>query len=146
MQCARCTEDVPPARIRRRAKFCSNLCADITQKEKYREINRRPGDLQSGTVGAIHELEVACDLLRMGYEVFRAMSPSCSCDLAILKDGKLLRVEVTTGYRAASGRIQHPHANRAHRYDIVAIIVQGRIVYQPEFVEPAPFRPSGGHS
>lgn len=79
---------------------------------------------------------VACDLLRRGYEVFRALSPSASCDLAILKAGKLLRVEVRTGYRdRITGQVG---TTRTHRADILAIAVHdGSIVYEPPIAEPA---------
>jgi len=42
-------------------------------------------DLLPSTVGAMAELCVAADLLRHGFEVFRAVSPHSTCDLAVLK-------------------------------------------------------------
>ncbi len=56
-------------------------------------------NLPTGTIGAIGELAAGADLLRRGYEVFRALSPACSCDLIALRDGRLLRIEVRTGTR-----------------------------------------------
>jgi hypothetical protein len=49
--------------------------------------------------GARLELTVAIDLMRQGWEVFRAMSPVGKTDLCILKRNAFLRVQVksTTG-------------------------------------------------
>jgi hypothetical protein len=82
--------------------------------------------LNAGTVGAIGELIVSADLLQKGYEVFRALSPSSSCDLAILtKEKKLIRVEVKTGYRTKmTGRLGCAKPDNA-RFDILAIVFRG---------------------
>jgi hypothetical protein len=94
-------------------------------------MNPRPV-LSSGTTGAIHEYLVTVDLLKKGYHVFRATSPSCECDLAILKDKVLSRVEVTTGNRTTTGKLYYPR-HPSHLYDILAIVVNSEgIIYVPE--------------
>ena len=50
--------------------------------------------LITGSVGASAELFVCQDLLLKGFEVFRAVSPSTSCDLILKIDKKLYRLEV----------------------------------------------------
>lgn len=75
---------------------------------------------------------MAADLLALGYEVFRALSPACSCDLAILKDGQLLRIEVTTAYIGPSGNIltcKKPN----EKSDIIAYFLKAgkEIIYEP---------------
>jgi hypothetical protein len=89
--------------------------------------------LPSGTTGAISELLVSSDLLRRGYAVFRALSPSCSCDLAILKGGRLFRVEVRTAYRhQKTRRLFYPKVD-PEKSDIAALVVGGtEIIYIPE--------------
>jgi len=73
---------------------------------------------------------VAVDLLARGYEVFHAFSPSCSCDLAILKDRSLLRVEVKTGYRW-KGKVHHAKP-RDGCFDIIAVVIEGEpVIYEP---------------
>jgi hypothetical protein len=103
-------------------------------KMRYRKANP-PTGVPSGTVGAIGELLVAADLMRKGYAVFRSMSPACPCDIAILKDGVLSRVEVTTGKKLPSGKIMYP-PHKTHTYDILAIVLYDHgapaIVYEPE--------------
>lgn len=45
--------------------------------------------LTAGTQGAVSEMMAAVDLLRRGYEVFRALSPNAGCDLIALKGGSM---------------------------------------------------------
>lgn len=101
--------------------------------EQYKQRNPRPKN-PSGTTGAIAELIVCADLLKRGFEVFRSVSPSCSCDLAIMKDKKLVRVEVTTGYVTAGGKITHPkQPQHFHKFDLLAVYVTalGTVNYVP---------------
>mgnify|MGYP001583111747 CR=1 FL=1 len=83
--------------------------------------------ISTGTLGAIQELIVAEDLLSSGYAVFRAVSPACSCDLVRLKDGKLERVEVTTGQITSLGKRTFPIHNPKD-YDIIAVVWPDRLI------------------
>lgn len=97
---------------RKNQKFCSRKCSQsgFGVRSRY--------SVPTGSVGAIGELLVAADLLEKGFEVFRALSPCCSCDLAILRNGSLIRVEVRTGYKTAKGLVV---SSRSHRADLLAI-------------------------
>lgn len=59
------------------------------------------------------------------------MSPSCSCDLAIMKNKKLYRVEVRSGYILRNGNIS---TDRNHKADVLAVVLhkENKIVYEPE--------------
>ena len=84
-----------------------------------------PRPLKSGETGARSELLVCANLIKRGYEVFRAVSPHCSCDLLVLKSGITERIEVRTGYKLPSGKVMYP--NRAFdrsRSDVTAVITQ----------------------
>lgn len=95
----------------------------------YRERNPKLL-IPNNTVGAISEYRVTIDLLSKGYEVFRAMSPACSCDLLVSKNHKTLRVEVTTAKYSSSGKVQYtPHDNE--NYDIIAAVLPEKIYYLP---------------
>lgn len=74
--------------------------------------------ISSSTVGAVGELRVAADLLTKGFEVFRALSPTCSCDLLAMKDGRIIRIECRTN---TAGNLQ--------RADVVAIVSDMGIRY-----------------
>jgi len=92
-------------------------------------------DLPSGTVGALHELLVCADLMMKGYNVFRAMSPSCSCDIMATKADVIYRIEVTTGIKYPStGRISYPaHKNGRYLFDILAVVFHnGEIIYHKD--------------
>jgi hypothetical protein len=85
------------------------------------------------STGAISELRVAVDLLSKGYEVFRALSPSASCDLLALRNGKVLRVESRTSvYRRDGTRsAKKPLAKDAGRQDVFAWVLPDRVQYEP---------------
>ena len=91
--------------------------------------------IPTGTVGAIAELGVAIDLLRKGFHVFRALSPNCSCDLAIVADTQLYRVEVKTGHRDKDGHPSPPYVKKHKRelFDIIATVLHdtNEIIYTP---------------
>ncbi len=80
----------------------------------------------AGTVGAVTEMAVAIDLMRGGWAVFRALSPSCHCDLIASKRGELVKVEVRTGYCSVSGNLTYPFSSKKDvkdRYDVMAVRV-----------------------
>lgn len=81
-------------------------------------------------MGARTELLVSADLMYRGYDVFRALSPSCNCDLVIFKNGEIVRVEVRTGYKNLRGDISY-NKPPPDRSDVIAVWVHGqnKIVY-----------------
>lgn len=119
-----------------RVSYCSAPCRSAAAKAKQQEMNPRLNLISTGTVGAMHELVVCVDLLRRGYEIFRAVSPSCSCDLVALCNGKSVRIEVRTGYANKSGGFTWTNQGRdVHKYDVVAVVLHaGGIKYLPEGV------------
>lgn len=114
-------------------KFCSPKCAGIFWKEKYLIMNPLKGKT-SATTGAISELRVAVDLLAKGYDVFRSLSSNCPCDLAILKNEKLLRIEVRTAHISTSGKLYKTKLNRddPKKIDHYAWVLPNEIIYEPE--------------
>jgi hypothetical protein len=131
--CAHCNKEfVPRQRYATRQRFCNHSCAIKAQNIRMGVGSAYDKRINRSTVGAISELIVCVDLLAKGYEVFRAVSPACSCDLAILKDKQLLRVEVKTGYKnVVSGKLLYPK-NNLQPHDILAIVVNANnITYFP---------------
>jgi predicted nucleic acid-binding Zn ribbon protein len=129
--CVVCGDELPENVKRHHGFLCSRKCKKRRQSENYHKENP-PSEICSATVGTIGELRVSLDLLTKGYEVFRAMSPAASCDLAVLKNGKLLRIEVRTSHYDAKGK---PYASKAqdnHRADILAKVLPDKIFYYPE--------------
>ena len=92
--------------------------------------------LSNGTIGAIAEIQVCADLMKRGYHVFRAISPSCHCDLVAYKTGETLyRIEVKKGQRSRDGSLYLPSftPEYAERYDILALVDDvGIIRYIPK--------------
>lgn len=91
--------------------------------------------LSPGDTGAISELIAATDLMRRGFHVFRALSPSASCDLILLDRTTATRVEVRTTRRNLNGLCSAPISVRdCGRYDILALVVDSKeVFYIPEF-------------
>ena len=116
-----------------RGKYCSARCRAKVQRNLYRQNNPVELLLSPSTTGIISEYQVIVDLLQKGYEVFHAASPATSCDLAILKDGHLLRVEVKTALRSATGRFFKPPIQILYdKTDIVATVMPNEIIYDPK--------------
>lgn len=131
LDCKRCGN---PFQTRRAGQvYCTRLCRLATGRERYR-LENAPATIATATTGALSELIVAADLMRRGYSVFRALSPACDCDLAVLKEGRLLRIEVRTGRRSPAGALMVPRGDPT-KYDILAICrpsaVDGFIEYEP---------------
>ncbi len=72
------------------------------------------------------------DLLTRGCDVFRAVSTNCWTDLIVRIDGKLKSVEVKTGHRTPSGKLQYPKPKEES--DVIAVVLPTEIVYLPPII------------
>jgi len=90
--------------------------------------------LNTNTIGGISELKVVCDLLSKGYEVYRPLIDNASCDLIVLKDNKLTRIEVKTTYRNTGGEIRKSTVKNWGKFDILACVLPEGIVYEPDLI------------
>lgn len=126
--CRACGRPVVSNKIRRiNTQTCSPRCATAARRTTAGQPNPFPA-CNKGTKGAAGELIVCVDLLSKGWEVFRAVSPQCSCDLVAHRAGELVRVEVRTGYRNARGRVV---ASRKCDADVLAVVLEGfEVVYE----------------
>ncbi len=109
-------------------RFCSSNCRKIDSGSRCKS---RFNGLPTGTVGALGELEVCCDLLKKHYAVYRAVSPACKCDLVAFANGKPIMVEVTTGYTGLDGRVSRPKKDKSI-FDVLAICTENGIIYEPK--------------
>jgi len=98
-----------------------------TEKSTYQLL-----DLSVGNKGAISELLVCVDLTKKGFEVFRAVSPACSCDLVARKGDKIFTIEVRTAHLNSLGVLCNPMRN--FMADIMAsvLIEKNLIKYSPD--------------
>lgn len=129
MECIRCGLTISTKRQRRHAKYCSVICRHEAQKDGFRKMNPKP-ILASATAGAVAEYRVVVDLLNRGFEVFRSVSPACSCDLAILADTRLFRVEVRSNKYSATGKA-YTIPTKPVKADILASVFFDKIIYEP---------------
>ena len=112
-------------------KYCSISCQTVAN---IQGTNPYAGMLPTGTVGEMGELKVAIDLLSKGLEVFKALSPSTSCDIAILKKRKILKtIEVRTGNKNMLKNLES-YKKRNVKADILAVVdyESNKIIYYPK--------------
>lgn len=127
--CAICGNPIPPRRnVRQVAKYCSTSCVDKGRSRTHFAVFGT--QLSTGTIGTIGELVVAADLMRRGYEVFRALSPACSSDLIILVGCRAIRIEVRTGYTTTKGV---SWSREKFRADVFAVVLHDSspVIYEP---------------
>lgn len=132
--CRQCGKPIP-TRKSKNASYCGIECLNRKGKDdKFKELNPSLG-LSTATTGAVGELLVAVDLMKRGFDVFRALSPSSSCDLAFVNKGRLIRVEVRTGYLRSDGKVSFYTSKRDEgRSDLYACVVHASntIHYVPD--------------
>lgn len=115
-------------------RTCSQECREALKRKNY--SSPYGVQLTTGTMGAVGEMVVAIDLINRGYHVFRALSPSCPCDLVAYRDGVApFRVEVRTATRKADGSIPMlatRYQSDIGKQDVFAVVTRdGDIVYVP---------------
>lgn len=98
--CISCGIEFSP--IRKTQTVCKPSCRNNCFLEKS---GARIKGISNGTIGAISELKAAGELMKLGFECYRALSPSSSCDLVAIKDGKIYRFEVRTGIIYPNGNM-----------------------------------------
>jgi len=71
------------------------------------------------------------------WSVFRSLSPSSFCDLVVIKDDKVLKIEVRTGYRNRdTGVLSFPKTKHG---DIDYFVVRDRTTYEIFYVNANDF-------
>jgi len=127
-------------------RYCSSTCLQTANRAKWRKQNpERPLRLTNGTVGALHEIVVCADLLRRGYHVFRAISPSCPCDLIATRNGDSLRVEVTTGSYGRDDAVSYPR-HKVERFDLIAVVTTRDTMIRYMRPDGTPWTPESGEA
>lgn len=111
-------------------KFCSRKCNGQHNRRRVQEQHHQGTDCSA--TGALCELVVAADLMQKGYEVFRPLSPSAPCDLVVIKDQRILRIEVRKGHDSSKGIRFGKYPKDEGNQDHYAVVLTDRIVYCPD--------------
>lgn len=109
----------------RQARFCNKVCQRKYLSLKYRSNKPKHLFTSTGSFGASSELRASCFLLERGYNVFRSVSQSCPFDLVAEKDGRLLKVEVTTGQKSLGNVVIHNKKQEIKSWDILIVVMAG---------------------
>lgn len=112
--------------------YCSKKCQPNQIKTTAcRSVLAKAG-LATGTVGAIAELVVSVDLMKKGFEVYRALSQASSCDILALKNGKVYTFEIRTGQRSYNGVLTFSNQRIRGEYTAVVVHNTNEIIYMPD--------------
>jgi Holliday junction resolvase-like predicted endonuclease len=91
--------------------------------------------LPAATIGTISEMIVCQDLLRLGYYVFRSVSPNSPFDVIASKNGSLIKIEVRTASKKIDGSLnvnkKTGHENDMYNTIAAVFIGPGEIKYTP---------------
>ena len=108
--------------------FCSTGC----MKEYESQSLLKNDKLNSCNVGAISELIVCSDLLKQGYETYRAVSQASNGDIVAFKDEKFRRIEVRTGRYYNGKSLKYPTSNIRAEYIAVVTHRDNKAHYFPD--------------
>lgn len=123
--CANCGSAYTTSREHQR--YCCTTCRKESNNRKYREragIDPLKATPPPAVTGAIHELLVSVELMRMGFHVFRALASACPCDLVCMTTAKTYRIEVTTSNFVTGfyGRENFVKKSDKYLYDFLAVV------------------------
>jgi hypothetical protein len=79
--------------------------------------------------------------MRRGFDVYRALSPACPCDLVAIHGNRVLRIEVKSATLYINGVISLGKLapSQVGRCDVLASVTQdGKVYYDPELPEVLP--------
>lgn len=119
---------------RTQQRFCSDGCQREDQLIRNRRVSPAGPVVAKHAVGAASELVVAADLLRRGYQVFRAVSGSSRTDLVAYKDDsdRPLKIEVKRGSVVQAGYVRYSKNTPVGRYDVLAVATDSAVLYEPD--------------
>lgn len=90
--CKGCDKEIP---ARANKLYCGVNCPG---RSSYQHSVNKILGLSPGTVGAMSELLVSIDLMKKGYDVYRALSPASGSDIIAIKGETILKLEIRTGH------------------------------------------------
>lgn len=131
--CKECRRRFSPIRLHQ--VFCSAECRKEHYKESYfAQTFGHMSKIDKSASGTVGELKASADLILRGWEVFRALNPHTSCDLLAIKNNKMIRVEVKTGFER-DGKAYTAPIKHKDRYDLLIQVTPKGIYYTPELEE-----------
>lgn len=135
--CGYCQTPVWTARGQQR--FCSRKCREAAYivRSTPQHARRSGLGIPKTTYGAAAELRAAADLMLRGFHVYRAMSPSCPCDLVVWKaDGPVIRVEVKSVVKNyVTGAIYRRKNADRNVFDVLCSVSPDEVIYEPPVEE-----------
>lgn len=110
------------ATFNKRKIYCSNDCNKKYTPKLSGGITEK---LCTGTIGVIGELVISIDLLKKGYNVYRALSPSSNGDLIAEKNNIFCKIEVRTGRQRLLDNAYFFGKRKKDNAEIYAVVIHG---------------------
>lgn len=129
--CINCDQPIPQEKQRRHARYCCRACSQEYNLRKYHATAPRWG-LPTPVIAAMSELVCATDLMRLGWDVYRAVAWTASCDIVAIKGNTVLRVEVRTAAVLKDDKLT---SAKNGRYDVLARVWYDEVEYAPPLEE-----------
>jgi len=112
-----------------------SIAIDTTNYGVFSSASDYPENSQLAQVvpiGEINEMVVCIDLIKRGYQVYRAFEPTHSFDILVIKDGKMLKIEVKTETVLPSGSRCITKDIDPAKFDVLARVANlSEITYEP---------------
>lgn len=127
IECAICGHEFMPRTDRHR--LCSLKCRKEWNRRIYGNDTLATHN-DRNMIGAAGEMIVCADLLAVGFEVYRAVSPSQSCDIIAMACGEVWRIEsrVSAVNRFNGRNARNRRGATEGKYDIIAFVLPDRSV------------------
>lgn len=107
-------------------KYCSKTCC----KEAHRKKTAWEGSVLSSSMkGSISELVVAVDLMKRGWDVYRALSPAAPTDLIAIRDNQTIKIEVRSGSRDKNSSLCFPRFKDRDSFSDQYAVVEGKDIF-----------------
>jgi hypothetical protein len=112
-------------------KYCSPECSKSKPWDSFVDLKFK---ISPGTKGTITEFLVCVDLMKRGYNVFRAISPNSPFDIIAVNHQATHRIEITSGNMIGEKLIYNKHNKWKDHFDIIAVVILSgnKIIYIPE--------------
>ena len=135
---------VPESKVKHLALTTGTRTDLAIRRRKWTEdLNAKPthGAKVTKFKGDGGEYQITADLIRRGFQVFKALSHTAPFDLVVLNGDDLMKVECKTGWRGENGLIKWTSVSDYSRFDILAVALSdGTCIYSLSSDNPMPPR------
>jgi len=128
-KCGFCGKEIPKTAPQYAVrKYCNRKC-----RQNFNLRNHPRRNTTTTYTGRISELKVLTDLSQKGHQIFIQLGHN-EFDFVSWYKKRLFKVEVTTGYYLASGKLAFNRKDKS-KFDVLAVVTTDEIIYITECKE-----------